>query len=190
MDVCHLPQSVSYWRGSSSALTCKWVCDASACYVTDPVFLEDTRLSSQCINKGGGYVRHPHLSQLLVPQLMEEGSWHMLFLWEGCPSTWMCKAQSWSKLGPQHKNVDLLEHVQKRPRRCSRGWSTSVMQAGWESWFFLLMWHSKKMSLQFCRQAVSCFLVLAKEDVGLDSLLHRCLWQANWHVTEPEYIPP
>jgi len=40
--------------------------------------------------------------------------------------------QLWS---PQHrKDVDLLERVQRRPQKCSEGWSTSPVRTGRESW--------------------------------------------------------
>jgi len=40
--------------------------------------------------------------------------------------------QAW---GPQHKEIaELLEWVQRRPRRCAEGWSTSPVKKGWGSW--------------------------------------------------------
>ena len=39
-----------------------------------------------------------------------------------------CCVQLW---GPQHqKDTDLLERVQRRPQRCSGGWSTSPVRTG------------------------------------------------------------
>lgn len=35
--------------------------------------------------------------------------------------------------GPQYKmNMDLLEQSQRRPERCSEGWSPSALEMGWE----------------------------------------------------------
>jgi len=36
-------------------------------------------------------------------------------------------SQAW---GPQHKDAKLLEQLQRRPRRCSEGWSASAMETG------------------------------------------------------------
>lgn len=41
--------------------------------------------------------------------------------------------------GPQlRKDMDLLEQLQRRPPRCSKGWSTFDVETGWEMWLFSL----------------------------------------------------
>ena len=57
----------------------------------------------------------PFCSTLVRPQL------------ESCVQLW----------SPQHsKDIDLLERVQRRPQKCSEGWSTSRVRKGWKSWGF------------------------------------------------------
>jgi len=50
--------------------------------------------------------------------------------------TWRPHLESYIQLWrPQHKkDMELLEQVQRRPQRWSKGWSTSPMRKDWESW--------------------------------------------------------